>query len=373
MADRDGAAQAYTRRPLQSGAGDATGANTGSMGRISRKLETPPPVQSSTLDSGRINRKASDGYGSPFTQRSVYHYHSDYYPSHRIFNWITWPNCCRPICYTWGPRYTFGFFWPYYHRRFIFISIGGYWPSYAYRRYYWYGCHPYAWYGDYPPEYVIAGDTYNYYYYSDKPPQSQAVAEAQEKLEEKPPAEPAQETQADRYFDQAVKAFGAGDYAAATAKFHDAQQLSPNDIVLPFAHAQALFAGGEYTKAAEVLRGALAKSSPDKEGVFYPRGLYSDQTVLQQQVEQLAQKVETDPYDADLQLLLGYQLLGAGKHDEAASHLQSARLNPNNTQAATTLINLLEKLQKPESGSESSGEQQKNTSEDLQPQSTEMK
>jgi tetratricopeptide (TPR) repeat protein len=219
---------------------------------------------------------------------------------------------------------------------------------------------------------VIAGDTYNYYYYSDKPPQSQAVAEAQEKLEEKPPAEPAQETQADRYFDQAVKAFGAGDYTAATAKFHDAQQLSPDDIVLPFAHAQALFAGGEYTKAAEVLRGALAKSSPDKEGVFYPRGLYSNETLLQQQIEQLAEKMKQGELDADLELLLGYQLLGSGKHDEAASHLQSARLNANNTQAATTLINLLEKLQKPQNGSESSAEQQENTSADPQPQNAQV-
>jgi len=325
------------------------------------------------VDSGRINRKAPYSYDSPLPQRSVYHYHNDYYPSHRIFYWVTWPNCCRPICYTWGPRYTFGFFWPYYHRRFIFVSIGGYWPCYTYRRYYWYGCHPYAWYGYWPPEYVIAGDTYNYYYYNEKPPQSQAVAEAQKKLDENPPAEPAQETPADRNFDQAVKAFGAGEYAAATAKFHDAQQLSPDDIVLPFAHAQALFAGGEYTKSAEVLRGALAKSSPDKEGVFYPRGLYSDQTVLQGQIEQLAEKIKQSEPDADLELLLGYQLLGTGKHDEAASHLQNARLNADNTQAATVLLNLLEKLQKPDNATSPATKQQEPPSANPQPQSTEMK
>jgi tetratricopeptide (TPR) repeat protein len=182
--------------------------------------------------------------------------------------------------------------------------------------------------------------------------------EAQKKLEEAPPAEPAQETQADRYFEQAVKAFEAGDYAAAANRFHDAQQLAPDDVVLPFAHVQALFAGGEYKQAAEFLRKALIKASPDKEGVFYPRGLYTDESVLQRQVDQLARAVRLSPSDSDLELLLGYQLLGMNRLDEAVGHLQNAQQDANNSQAATVLMSLLEKLIKADNNDADSGEQQ---------------
>lgn len=317
-----------------------------SNGRISRKGDALSSYQDSTLGSSRTVRKYSSHHDYPYTHRSLYHYYRSDYPSRRIFYWIAWPDCCRPICYTWGPSFTFGYFWPYYHRKFIFISLGGWWPCYTYRRYYWYGCHPYRWYGDCPPEYVIAGDTYNYYYYSDDAPRQEAVSEAQKKLEEKPLVKPEKETQADRYFEEAVKAFEAGDYDNSAARFNDAQELAPDDIVLPFAYVQALFAGGEYKKAVGVLRPALMKASPEKEGVFYPRGLYSEDSVLQKQVGQLAEVVESKPFDADLRLLLGYQLLGTGRLDEAVKHLQSARLDCNNSQAATVLIDLLEKLRK---------------------------
>jgi len=296
------------------------------------------------VSGSRVNRKAPSYPGYPPTRRSLYHYHRRHYPSHRIFYWITWPNCCRPICYSWGPRFTFGFFWPYYHRRFIFISLCGYWPDYDYRRYYWYGWHPYEWYGYYPPGYVIAGPRYNYYYYNTAP-QGEGLDEAQQQLEEKPPAEPAPETRADRYFDQAVKAFDVGDYATAKQKFYDAMLISPEDIVLPFAYVQALFASGDYQTAAEALRKAMMKVSPEQEGVFYPRGLYSDDRTLQQQIQQLEQTVEQNPLNADFELLLGYQLLGISRFDEAAGHLQNARLDASNRQAATALLSVLEKLE----------------------------
>lgn len=314
-----------------------------------------------TSSSNRINRKHSSYSDYSYTRRSHYYYHSDYYPSRRIFYWVSWPNCCRSICYTWGPYYSFGSFWPYYHRRFIFISLGGYWPSYTYRRYYWYGYHPYRWYGDYPPGYVTAGDTYNYYYYNDEPG-GEALNQANKKLEETPTPEPADETLADRHFDAGVKAFEGGDYTAASANFHDAMQLSPEDIVLPFAYVQALFAGGEYKKAAEALRTGLAKASPDKEGVFYPRGLYPDESVLEQQIDQLSRAVRLNPADSDLQLVLGYQLLGMGRHDEAAGHLQSAQQDRRNSQAATVLTRLVEKLRKAGKDDAASNEQQPNSS-----------
>jgi tetratricopeptide (TPR) repeat protein len=197
--------------------------------------------------------------------------------------------------------------------------------------------------------------------------------EAQQQLEETPPAEPAQESPADRHFEQAVKAFEAGDYAAAAARFHDAQQLAPDDVVVPFAHVQALFAGGEYKKAAEFLRKALIKTSPDKEGVFYPRGLYTDDGVLQRQVDQLARAVRLSPSDADLELLLGYQLLGMNRLDEAVGHLQNAKLDSKNSQAATVLMSLLEKLIKADNNNAGVNEQQADKPGEQQSGSPEVK
>jgi len=51
-----------------------------------------------------------------------------------------------------------------------------------------------------------------------------------------------------------------------------------------------------------------------------------------------------NPFDANLQLLLGYQLLGMGRLDEAAEPLQKAQQDSDNHQAATLLMSLLEKL-----------------------------
>ena len=84
-------------------------------------------------------------------------------------------------------------------------------------------------------------------------------------------------------------------------------------MILPFAYAQALFADGEYTKSAELLREALSRASPEKEGVFYPRGLYANDDVLYAQIEDLVDKLDRFGYDADMQLLLGYHLLGVGE------------------------------------------------------------
>lgn len=322
----------------------------------------PAPHPNAVVGGSRVDRKAYSYPGYPPTRRSLYHYHRRHYPSHRIFYWITWPNCCRPICYSWGPRFTFGYFWPYYHRRFIFISLCGYWPDYDYRRYYWYGWHPYEWHGYTPPGYVIAGPTYNYYYYN-KAPQGEGLADAQQRLEEKPPAEPAPESRADRYFDQAVKAFDAGNYTTAKEKFHTAMLAAPEDVVLPFAYVQALFAEGDYQKAAEVLREAMTKVSPEQEGVFYPRGLYSDESVLEEQIKQLENTVLQNPDNADFELLLGYQLLGMRRFDEAGGYLMHASHDENNRRAAAVLLSVLEQLGKTEiksadpKSSDTSGEQ----------------
>jgi hypothetical protein len=296
--------------------------------------------------------------------RDKHRYEHIYWDSHnRLRHRIIWPRYRFNVCYTYGPHFTFRYVYPFYLRRYIFVSLGGYWPmDYCYLRYYWYGCHPYWWYGYYPVAREVTGDTHNYYtynyYYSDgaastgysqatdalMPVDHNTFADVREKLAQQAAKEPAAETAADVQFDEAVKAFEAGDYETAIENFSEAGKLAPDDMILPFAYSQSLFANGQYAEAAEVLRAALAKVSPEKEGVFYPRGLYSDDDILFEQIEHLKQKTESYSFDADLQLLLGYQLLGIGEVDKAVKPLQQASLDLGNAEAATVLLNLVEKI-----------------------------
>ncbi len=232
----------------------------------------------------------------------------------------------------------------------MFVSLGGYWPlGYSYTRYYWYGCHPYYWYGYYPIAREVRSPSYNYYtynYYSDDggyQPAQTVNSEIFENLAEQT-AEPQEATLADVYFEEAVKAFEVAQYNTAAMKFAKAMELAPEDMVLPFAYGQALLASEQYSKAAEVLRGALAKVSPEKEGVFFPRGLYPDEESLLKQIDRLAERAAQFSYDADLQLLLGYQLLGIGQHDRAVEPLMNAGKDLENAKAAGVLMELLEKI-----------------------------
>ena len=264
------------------------------------------------------------------------------------------------LSYNWGPWCSFSYFRPYYHRRYVFVSLGGYWPlDYRYRRYYWYGYHPYRWYGYYPIAREVGGNTYNYYTYyyngdtvaADPSQAAYPIApvdhttfeDIREKLAQQA-EEPYEVTLADRYFEEAVGAFELDNYDRAAERFAQAIELAPDDMVLPFAYSQALFAAEEYTEAAEVLRAALAKVSPEDEGIFYPRGLYSDDDTLFEQMDRLAKKAELYSFDGDLQLLLGYNLLGIGEIDEAVEPLRLATLDLKNAPAATVLLNLLEKI-----------------------------
>jgi hypothetical protein len=258
------------------------------------------------------------------------------------------------LYYNWGPYWSWSYFYPYYHRRYVFVSLGGYWPiGCRYRRYYWYGYHPYHWYGYYPIAREVYGETHNYYtynYYGDDSAPSAyydtgaevpyADHPAIEELEQ----EPAEPTLADRYFEDAVNAFEAGNYENAAEFFAQAMALAPDDMILPFAYAQALFAEGRYIESAESLRAALAKVTPEKEGVFYPRGLYTDEDVLYQQIDLLVEKAEIYGFDGDLQLLLGYQLLGIGETEAAIESLRLANQDLLNASSAAVLLSLAEKI-----------------------------
>ena len=289
----------------------------------------------------------------PHLIRDSYHHDYVYRDYHdRIRSRTIWPRFRFAVHYDCGPWFTFRYVYPYYHRKYMFISLGGYWPSsYRYTRYYWYGCHPYNWYGYYPIAREVRGTNYNYYtynYYTDgnsgyKPAQTIVNSEVFENMAEQT-AEPQEATLADVYFEEAVKAFEVAEYNTAALKFAKAVELAPEDMILPFAYGQSLMASQQYSKAAEVLRGALAKVSPEKEGVFFPRGLYPDEESLLKQIDRLTERAAQFSYDADLQLLLGYQLLGIGQHDRAVEPLMNAGKDLENAKAAAVLMELLEKI-----------------------------
>lgn len=258
--------------------------------------------------------------------------------------------------YYGAPYYGLSYYYPRYHRKFIFVSIGGYWPySYRYRRYYWYGCHPYYWYGAnviYDPSPNVTYNTYNYYntdttsdtygygfsgsdqpYYTLGEPKDEVVDE------------PEYETAADLTFDHAVKLFAAGNYDDAVEQFREAIDISPDDIILPFTYSQALFAAGDYAHAATVLRAAMANIPDEELTIYYPRGLYEDDKVLLDQIERLKTAAGNEPFASDYQLLLGYQYLGLGDLEKAHAPLVKAFDDPANKEAAGKLIELAAQLE----------------------------
>ncbi len=267
----------------------------------------------------------------------------------------------------YGSYFGLSYIYPGYHRKYIFVSLGGYWPvHYRYIRYYWYGGHPHRWYGAYPAAYPVTYpvvdsyptyNTYNYYndYTTDSTygtnGQFDDFSDIREKLRLQELAEaieesdkPLAETIADLNFEAGVKAFAEGNYAEAVVKFRQAVELAPEDMILPFAYCQGLFANGQYAQAASVLREALSNIPEDNETVFYPRGLYADDDELNQQIELLKKEIKTEPFDGDLKLLLGYQLIGVDEFDKAAESLKHARLVAGNEDSVRILVDLIEKI-----------------------------
>lgn len=301
-------------------------------------------------------------YGIRHINRNEHVYRDRY---NNLCNRLIWPRYRFWVRYRWGRDWAFSYVYPYYHRKYVFVSLSGYWPiGYRYVRYYWYPWHVYRWYGYYPVARQIGGDSYNYYtynyynyynddsagYYStDIPPVDQSTfADVRAKLAQQAAEGPEQQTLADKYFEEAVKAFELGSYGYGADKFAEAMELAPDDVILPFAYVQAIFAVENYPEAAEALRKALEKVSPEKEGVFYPRGLYPDDDVLFEQIDKLSEKAKLYSYDADLQLLLGYQLLGIGETDEAEQQLLKASQDMTNAPYALRLLEVLAKIRQQE-------------------------
>ncbi|MBN2180835.1 MAG: tetratricopeptide repeat protein [Sedimentisphaerales bacterium] len=337
--------------------------NDTTSGRTVRKAE--PQRQTTIINGTRTNigdrprNTRPHRFETASRQRLIYRdrpYHRQNYYSfdhtyvdrlHRIRHKTIWPRYNFVIRYNRGPRFSYWHFYPYYHRKYVFVSLGGYWPlHYRYIRYYWYGCHLYDWYGYYPIAREIQGDTYNYYtynYYYDDGTQTYNTGQTYNNTEYSA-EEPTQSTLADTYFEEAVQAFENGNYEKAMNKFAQALELAPDDLVLPFAYCQAMLAAERYSEAAEVLRTVLVKLGPENEGVFFPRGLYPNEEILLSQLDKLAEKAEMYSFDADLQFLLGYQLLGIGQLEKAEIALAKAGLDLKNAKASAILLRLLEKI-----------------------------
>ncbi|MHC4386340.1 MAG: tetratricopeptide repeat protein [Planctomycetota bacterium] len=274
-----------------------------------------------------------------------------YLPYRYRHSWCRYPS-------DYYPYYGLSYYYPRYHRKYIYVSLGGYWPSYyRYRRYYWYGCHPYYWYGTNvisEPYQDVNYNTYNTYNtystYSSETSDDGFTGSGQSYYEMGEPDsskvdEPEYETVADLCFARAVELFEAENYADAVLQFQEAVLVSPDDIILPFTYSQALFANGDYAHAAGVLREAIAMIPEDELTVYYPRGLYKDETILTEQIEQLEAAADKEPFGSDYQLLLGYQYLGIGELDKAYQPLNEAAQSVANTSTAEKLLELAAQLE----------------------------
>lgn len=319
-------------------------------------------------------------YDRPDLIRHSYRHTHAYYDNHfRLHYRVVQPYYYYPVYYRFGHYGYYHRVYPYYHRKYVFISLGGYWPDdYYYLRYYWYGWHPYVWYGYYPVPREVVGDSYTYYTYnyysqsddgtyasvaSETPAVDQNTwADVRNKLDQQSDQTPAAQTVADTRFEEGVQSFEAANYDVAARKFEEAMRLSPDDMILPFAYAQALFADGQYDESVIVLRKALSKVQSDKEGVFYPRGLYANDDVLYAQIEKLVDRVENAPGDdPDMQLLLGYHLLGTGETGYAREPLEAAGRDPENTRAAQVLLRLADKIESEAKTNEADGDVEKSS------------
>ena len=225
--------------------------------------------------------------------------------------------------------------WRRFRRRF---AVG-----YFRRPHFYYFSLPYFTYYYCAPPYFYSVPYRSYYYdYSyDEREQPKRTAGETAKL--------AKLARVNRHLENVAEAFAAGDYAKAVLRASKAVDAEPDNAVLFFVYSQSLFAAAEYDEAASILREALRKVDVQEQGVFYSMGFYPDEDVLAEQIDRLGKAVEAEPYRANLQLLLGYELLGVGRYDEALEALQKAEQNYVNKEAAVLLIAVLEEARQLES------------------------
>jgi predicted Zn-dependent protease len=122
-------------------------------------------------------------------------------------------------------------------------------------------------------------------------------------------------------FDRARDAFKEGDYAAALDLTDAALKDVPGDPVVHEFKALALFARGEYARAAAVLHAVLAVTP----GMSWTTlsGLYPDVATYTGQLRALEGCCRQDPKAAAPRFVLAYHYLVAGHRDAAVAQLKA--------------------------------------------------
>ena len=95
------------------------------------------------------------------------------------------------------------------------------------------------------------------------------------------------------------------------------------------------------------LRHALQTAITQKQDVAFAIDLYPDEGILNGQIDALKKAVISEPQRADLQLLLGYQLFGIGRYEQALEALRHAESDKVNQQSAKVLIDIIGSANQP--------------------------
>jgi len=149
-----------------------------------------------------------------------------------------------------------------------------------------------------------------------------------------------QKARAGRFIGFGDSQFAKQSYLAALGRYKTAAETAP-DLAEPyFRQAFARVALGQYEAAAQAFRRGLAIRSDWRATPFRLKDLYGDQPLPKDaHIENLAKAVETNPFDADLLLVLGLQLFFNGDADRAGVFLtRAAQLGGNETGLLNDLL-----------------------------------
>lgn len=234
----------------------------------------------------------------------------------------------------YGHRSRHGYYYgrPYYRYRYYGFLPHDYYVPYGYYGYrgrpYWRYEADYNWLEE--PEYE---QDYQYDANSDR------FAEARERYEKERAAAKERER---RYIEVVARAFKSGDWEEAVARAKEGLLAEPESSRLGFLYSQSLFASGRYTSAAGVLRQSVMKMAEKGDKALRPLELYSGEDVLIKQVKALRYEIKNRSDKGDLELLLGYELWGLYRYDEASKTLAAVVKDDYvNGQAAGVLMSMV--------------------------------
>ncbi len=153
------------------------------------------------------------------------------------------------------------------------------------------------------------------------------------------PAEPTASEQATQDFDDGLARFRAGDYKAALTRFDSALAKLPGDPVVHEVRALALFALGDYGRAAAALN-AFLSSAPGMDWTTLS-GLYGDVNDYKEQLATLEAFTEANPNDAASHFVLAYHALVIDDKQAAINALQVVVKNQPKDSTAKRMLDAL--------------------------------